>query len=356
MDKISREDIEFFEEMYQETFKLVYYIISKIVLNTQTSEDLTQDTFESAFKNLGTLKGRDKESQKAWISVVASNKAKDYLRKKKPSLFTDIGGEEIEFEPEDNRLNIRPDQLSQKNELKRTVNEVMESLPEDQRLVVMMYYFQQLTTKEIAENLSLSENTVKSKVNYAKQKIKKAFNLQILNDYKLRVFSPIVLFQMGLRLDTYTVDIPPFRNIIGLQAVGTGNGKKERKNKSQNIVGKTLIGLGLAITIFTIVKPYKGTNDSSDAINNTSNIKERVDLFDYIKVEFSVKDEKITLSINILPSGSKEVDEALKKVRFEFQNELSNNSFVAIRIINFEGLGFPIKTNSKYYLVSGFEI
>lgn len=75
MEKINKE--EFLEELIYEYGKLVYSICFRITKNHYDSEDLAQDTFLSAYKNLHQFDGKN---SKAWISKIATNKCLDYMK------------------------------------------------------------------------------------------------------------------------------------------------------------------------------------------------------------------------------------------------------------------------------------
>ena len=71
----------------------------------------------------------------------------------------------------DERTENLPDARLADQETARLMNEILQTLSEDQRLVVGMYYYEQMSIKEIAKELNCSENTIKSRLSYGRKKI-----------------------------------------------------------------------------------------------------------------------------------------------------------------------------------------
>ena len=145
--------------------------------NREEAEDILQDSYIKAFSSLQTM--TNAANFPSWFYCIVSNKCKDYLKSKRRGvmMFSDLEGEddngdEREFELEDTSEDYSPEANADVNEIARLIREMIDNLPEDQRMVVIMYYLNRLTIKEIAQALDVSENTVKSRLRYAKQKIK----------------------------------------------------------------------------------------------------------------------------------------------------------------------------------------
>ena len=70
-----------------------------------------------------------------------------------------------------------PEATIDQKETSRLVKEILDVLPDEQRIVIGMFYYDQMSVSEIAEELECSENTVKSRLNYGRKK----FRLKFLN-------------------------------------------------------------------------------------------------------------------------------------------------------------------------------
>ncbi len=163
---------EAFTKIYNETIKTAYYVAKHILIEVDSDvvEDVLQDAYVAVYKHLGDYKAGNFQG---WVDTIVANRAKNYLRKKNPTLFSDMETEEnpvVEFE--DEKIEFRPDENVDYTETKRLVMEIVDSLPADQRLSTILFYFEQRSVKEIAEICECSENTVKSRLNYARKKIK----------------------------------------------------------------------------------------------------------------------------------------------------------------------------------------
>jgi len=127
------------------------------------AEDIAQDTFLKAWKN---LKRYDPASArfKTWLMRIARNTIIDYLRKSKPLVFSDLGGDrDDDFVPEVPDAEPLPDELAARGEDARTVEEALEKLPPPYREVLLLRYMSQLSFEEIGDVLNESPNTVRSR-------------------------------------------------------------------------------------------------------------------------------------------------------------------------------------------------
>ena len=176
VQKARENDQEALTEIYKISSPAVYKTIRVLIKDEDTVYDILQDTYVKAFTRLDQLQNPDKLIP--WLKMIANNLAKDWLKKSKPMFFTDIyGGEELEDIPfeesiEDVRSELNPEMAMDQQEAKRLVMEILDHLPEDQRVVIGMFYYEEMSVKDIAQTLGVSENTVKSRLSYGRRKIK----------------------------------------------------------------------------------------------------------------------------------------------------------------------------------------
>ena len=164
-------------ELYNLTCDKAFSLALQMTKNKEEAEDILHDSYIKAFSSLQTM--TNAANFPSWFYCIVSNKCKDYLKSKRRGvvMFSDLEGEddngdEREFELEDTSEDYSPEANADVNETARLIREMIDNLPEDQRMVVIMYYLNRLTIKEIAQALDVSENTVKSRLRYAKQKLK----------------------------------------------------------------------------------------------------------------------------------------------------------------------------------------
>lgn len=190
-------------EIYEISSPAVYKAIRVLIKDEDTVYDILQDTYVKAFTRLDQL--QDAEKLIPWLKMIANNRAKDWLKKSKPVFFTDISGTEeednVSFEEsiEDVRSDMNPEMSMDEKEVRRLVMEILDQLPEDQRIVIGMFYYEEMPVKDIAVALEVSENTVKSRLSYGRKKIKEQVLDLEKHGTKLYNVAPFVFFLYLLR-------------------------------------------------------------------------------------------------------------------------------------------------------------
>lgn len=187
-----------FSYLYDKTYKSKYYVALKYIKDEDKVADVLQDSYIKAFKKLDTLKEPAKFD--SWLGMIVANKAKDYLKVKNPVLFTDIeqnddDGNVINMEELiiDESVDSNPEEKYSKQETAELVNELLECLPNEQKMCMIMFYFEGLSIEEIATALDCSKNTVTSRLNYGRKKIKIKGEELEKKGYKLYNLSPVTL-------------------------------------------------------------------------------------------------------------------------------------------------------------------
>ncbi|MBE5996823.1 MAG: sigma-70 family RNA polymerase sigma factor [Lachnospiraceae bacterium] len=190
-------------ELYNRTYSSVYHTVKFLIKDDDTALDIVQDSYLSAFRHLATLKEADKFGP--WVKRIAHNRAVDYLRRAKPVMFSEMVSDDSEETVDfaDDRPENSPDMVIDRQETARLMGEILDSLPEDQRACVTMYYYEQLSVKEIAEELDIPEATVKSRLIYGRNKIESQVRALERRGTKLYGFTPIPL--LLVLLHSYTV-------------------------------------------------------------------------------------------------------------------------------------------------------
>lgn len=128
------------------------------------AEDLSQEIFMKAFKNLHRFNGKSKIS--TWLYRIGVNSCIDWSRKQKNVVYLADEGTEILGE----ELSVEETVLA--DESKKQLHDIVASLPEIYRVVIMLYHFQNLTYKEISIVLDLPEKTIETRLYRARRKIK----------------------------------------------------------------------------------------------------------------------------------------------------------------------------------------
>lgn len=156
------------DALYKSTSRAVYFTCVCLLKNAEDAEDMTQNTYITAFAKLKTLE--NPERFEPWIKRVAANLCKDFLIKKgaHPSEPLD---EEIFEEVGENFL---PEEYAEASEKRDIVMKIMrQTLSDALYQTVILFYFDELTIAEIAEEMGCPVGTVKYRLNAARAKIKK---------------------------------------------------------------------------------------------------------------------------------------------------------------------------------------
>ena len=160
--------------MYETFHEDFYYFILKTVNNDrELAEDLTQDTFLEILETIHKLE--EPAAFVTWAKQIAYHRCTGYFRKKKELLLdeNEDGTTAFDIQVEENAEFI-PDEALDNKELKQTIMEMINELPEEQRAALLLRYFNEISVKEIAQIQNVSEGTIKSRLNYARKSIKQA--------------------------------------------------------------------------------------------------------------------------------------------------------------------------------------
>ena len=158
-----------FEKLYQEFHEKVYFFIIRIVDSPDTAEDLTSETFTTAFEHISQLKSG--ESFVGWLYSIAYSKCAKHLKE----LSRNISNDDLEYLLEAGRLNepiLLPDDYAENEETKEQLKSIIDSLSPDMRAAVIMYYYDEMTIPEVAEALETNENNVSQRLYKARKRIK----------------------------------------------------------------------------------------------------------------------------------------------------------------------------------------
>jgi len=155
------------EEIYREYSRLIYRYLYGLTNNQELSEELMQETFYSAIKNIDKFKGDCKIS--IWLYEIAKNKWKDYLRKtsKRKDISLDDNGFIESLVSEEEVL----EQLNVKSE-KMNLYKAIHKLDEESREVFYLRIKAELSFKEISEIMGKSEEWARVVFYRGKLKIK----------------------------------------------------------------------------------------------------------------------------------------------------------------------------------------
>ncbi len=160
-------DMKAFEVIYQNTYRQGYYTCMSFLKNEHNVYDVMQDTYITALTHLQQLENPERIT--AWLNTIAVNKCRQFLGKKMPvqldeATSTNLLEENDNFLPESYVLNAEKRKI--------ILNIMQEELSAVQYQTIIMYYFDGMSTSEIAACMECPEGTVSYRLSAARGKIK----------------------------------------------------------------------------------------------------------------------------------------------------------------------------------------
>lgn len=162
-DKRTRE--RGFDEIVDQYSEKLYWKIRSMVFSHEDANDILQNTFIKAWKNIDSFEGKSKLS--TWIYRIAINETLDFLRHKKSVAAINTDGDMSVA----NRL--MGDEYFDGDRAQAILQEAVSLLPEVQRAVFTMRYYDEMKYSEMSKVLSTSEGALKASYHIAVQKITK---------------------------------------------------------------------------------------------------------------------------------------------------------------------------------------
>lgn len=162
-----------FETLVDVYSEPLYWQIRKLVVNHQDTDDLLQNVFLKAWKNIHNFRGEAKLS--TWLHKIAINESLNFLHHERQKReITDDSGDDYLLN------NIESDSYFDGDSLQLALQKVIASLPEKQRLVFNMRYYDEMKYDEISEILGTSVGALKASYHHAVKKISSSIDIENL--------------------------------------------------------------------------------------------------------------------------------------------------------------------------------
>ncbi len=145
----------------------LYWHIRRIVIDHQDADDVLQNTLVKVWKNLENFRGES--GLFTWLFRIATNESLGLIKSRKKHMHS---GADQEFE---NGLskNLEADPWFDGDEIQLKLQQAILSLPEKQRLVFNLKYFEEMKYEEMSETLDTSVGALKASYHHAVKKIEK---------------------------------------------------------------------------------------------------------------------------------------------------------------------------------------
>ncbi len=168
-ERAKNKDKKAFEALYNEYKNKVYFFALRYVKSTGTAEDMTSETFVTAFENIQAL--RQNESFVGWLYTICYNKCIHYI--KEETKTERIDDDNALDTSEINDAVMLPDDYAVNEQTKVQLREMIDSLDTKSRSAIIMYYYDELSIKDIAKAQGISENAADLRLFRARKKLKK---------------------------------------------------------------------------------------------------------------------------------------------------------------------------------------
>ncbi len=162
-------DMDAFECLVRKYQRIIYALCRRLARSHQAADDLSQETFVKAY--VGLSRFDDRRPFYPWLRKIVVNSWLNDLksRKRESSLEDWTNGTRIRgFSSEPDQ----PEERAERTEFEERFSRALESLPEDQKSVFVLRYYESMSYREISEALELPNGTVMSRLNRARRRLK----------------------------------------------------------------------------------------------------------------------------------------------------------------------------------------
>ncbi len=157
--------------LVNEIYNDIYYYILKTVKDENLAADITQESCIEIITSIDKL--QSPEAFSVWSKRIAFHQCTRYFRKTKDVLVDENeDGETIFDELVDESEDALPEQVLEDKEFRKTIMDMINSLTPEQSNALLLYYYEKMSIKQIAEIQDTTEGTIKSRLNYARKAIK----------------------------------------------------------------------------------------------------------------------------------------------------------------------------------------
>ncbi|WP_022775809.1 RNA polymerase sigma factor [Butyrivibrio sp. AE2015] len=295
-------DTESFGKIYEYYRAKGISIARQYVKTAEDAEDMYQDSFMKAMQHIDSF-DLSKDFG-PWLDVIIVNTCKNFLVKKKPTNFSDVSEEETEFVDtlENKDIEIVPESAYDRKELMNIMGDIIDALPQAQKEAVVLYYYKELSVKQIAELQEVPEDTIKSRLNYSRKKVSAAVEeFEKKNGIKIHsvIIVPLLLslFFKNTSKAAYAETLISEKKEAG-HSKGGNEAEKVRKNNntdthkpvSSRKVGKAaaikpivfkIVGAVIALlVVLGVAKPIIEKNGHEDLGKASEQNGEEIDTYD----------------------------------------------------------------------------
>ncbi len=237
--RLKNNDDSAFDELYARYHKLVYFIAFEMCHSDADAQDILQDTFIQIKKSIQTL--HDDNLFKPWLNRIVVNKCKNLFRSRK-TVELDEDGIWYKNHVQEDRLYMLPQATMNYKNDQHVIRVLMDRLSDSQRVVLMLRYFNDMSMKEMADLLEVPEGTIKTRLLYGKNHLRK-----LVHEYEQETNTKL----------NFQVDALSIAGVFGYMMAHTPTKglswmKKTKWNVKDVALKGCAIGIGAAVVVGAI--------------------------------------------------------------------------------------------------------
>ncbi|HVT54256.1 MAG TPA: sigma-70 family RNA polymerase sigma factor [Dongiaceae bacterium] len=164
LQRVAGGDRDAFAELYRRLQRPLFGYLMKLVRDREMVEDVLNETLMEVWRQAARFEGRS--SVNTWVFSIAHHRAVSRLRKKRETALDEEQAAAIEDE------GPTPDMKAESSDMSRLLGKLMERLSFEHREILHLAYYQEFSVQEIATALDLPPNTVKTRMFYARQRLR----------------------------------------------------------------------------------------------------------------------------------------------------------------------------------------
>ena len=166
IEAVRKGDVPAFSFLVERYQRMVYSLALKLLKNTEDAEEMAQDTFIKAFQKLNMYEGKSKFS--TWLYSITYNACISELRKRRIK-FSSLEDHQLSDQDEMKMYDYFSE--TKKEDQDRYLNLALGKLPEDDQVLVTLYYYESQSMDEISIITGLTTSNIKVKIHRARKRM-----------------------------------------------------------------------------------------------------------------------------------------------------------------------------------------
>jgi RNA polymerase sigma-70 factor (ECF subfamily) len=166
IEALRKGNLQAFSYLVDKYQKLVYTLALKLLKKPEEAEEMAQDTFIKAFQKLDSYEGKSKFS--TWLYSITYNACISELRKRRIE-FKSLDDRQISDQDEQKMHDYYRE--TRKEDQEKYLNLALEKLPEDDQVLVTLYYYENQSMDEISQITGLTVSNIKVKIHRARKRM-----------------------------------------------------------------------------------------------------------------------------------------------------------------------------------------